>query len=80
MFFFFTLILKVQTLTEAVEDSLTGQLAKIFALDPGTIAALLIGSTIGALVIGGLEVNRALVGWAFPDSREKVRAPRPLPM
>jgi hypothetical protein len=33
---------------------------------------------IGALVIGGLEVNRALVGWAFPDSREKVRAPRPL--
>ena len=32
---------------------------------------------IGALVIGGLEVNRALVGWAFPDSREKVRAPRP---
>jgi len=26
---------------------------------------------IGALVIGGLEVNRALVGWAFPDSREK---------
>ena len=35
---------------------------------------------IGALVIGGLEVNRALVGWAFPDSREKVRAPRPLPI
>ena len=33
---------------------------------------------IGALVIGGLEVNRALVGWAFPDSREKARAPRPL--
>ena len=33
---------------------------------------------IGALVIGGLEVNRALVGWAVPDSREKVRAPRPL--
>ena len=32
---------------------------------------------IGALVIGGLEVNRALVGWAFPDSREKARAPRP---
>merc|ERR1719213_1548618 len=26
---------------------------------------------IGALVTGGLEVNRALVGWAFPDSREK---------
>ena len=26
---------------------------------------------IGAVVIGGLEVNRALVGWAFPDSREK---------
>jgi len=26
---------------------------------------------IGALAIGGLEINRALVGWAFPDSREK---------
>jgi len=27
---------------------------------------------IGALFIGGLEVNRALKGWAFPDSREAV--------
>eukprot|EP00629_Pelagomonadales_sp_RCC1024_P017539 CAMPEP_0119260348 /NCGR_PEP_ID=MMETSP1329-20130426/777_1 /TAXON_ID=114041 /ORGANISM="Genus nov. species nov., Strain RCC1024" /LENGTH=324 /DNA_ID=CAMNT_0007259771 /DNA_START=175 /DNA_END=1150 /DNA_ORIENTATION=- len=27
---------------------------------------------IGALGIGGLEVNRALKGWAFPDDREKV--------
>jgi hypothetical protein len=27
---------------------------------------------IGALAIGGLEVNRALKGWAFPDDREKV--------
>ena len=27
---------------------------------------------IGALAIGGLEVNRALTGWAFPDSRENV--------
>ena len=26
----------------------------------------------GALAIGGLEVNRALKGWAFPDSREAV--------
>ena len=27
---------------------------------------------IGALAIGGLEVNRALTGWAFPDKREQV--------
>ena len=56
MFFFFSLILKVQTLTEAVEDSLSGQLANNFAIDPETNAALLIGSTLGALVLGGVMV------------------------
>ncbi|KAJ1446918.1 chlorophyll a/b-binding protein domain-containing protein [Pelagophyceae sp. CCMP2097] len=28
----------------------------------------------GALGVGGLEINRALKGWAFPDEREKVAA------
>ena len=56
MFFFFTLILKVQTLTEAVADSLTGQLARSFAIDPKANAALLLASTFGALVVGGAMI------------------------
>merc|ERR1711907_465496 len=56
MFFFLSLILKYQTLTEAVEDSLTGQLAGIFAIDPSTNAALLLASTLSALVIGGATI------------------------
>ena len=51
MFFFLSLILKYQTLTEAVEDSLTGQLAETFSIDPSTIAVLLLASTLSALVV-----------------------------
>ena len=54
MFFFFSLILKVQTLTEAVKDSLTGQLTKNFAIDNSTNTALLLASTLGALVLGSV--------------------------
>ena len=56
MFFFFTLILKVQTLTEAVGDKLTGQLAKAFAIDHKTNTVLLLASTFGALVLGGVMI------------------------
>ena len=44
IFFFLSLILKYQTLTEAVEDSLTGQLSATFSIDPSTNAALLLAS------------------------------------
>ena len=53
MFVFLSLILKYQTLTEAVEDSLTGQLEDTFAVDPRTNATLLLASTLSALVVGG---------------------------
>ena len=65
MFFFFTLILKVQTLTEAVEESLTGQLARAFAIDNETNTAMLLASTLGALVLGSamvvIEISAAAV-------------------
>ena len=49
MFFFLSLILKYQTLTEAVEDSLIGQLGHVCG-GPSTNAALLLASTLSALV------------------------------
>ena len=74
LFFFFSLILKFQTLTEAVDDTLTGQLAKAFAIDPKTNAVLLLGSTLGALVLGGamvvVEVSAAAVMQAA-EQRQK---------
>ena len=74
MFFFFTLVLKVQTLTEAVEDSLTGQLAHAFAIDNRTNTALLLASTLGALVLGGamvvIEVSAAAAVQAKEDQKQ----------
>ena len=70
MFFFFTLILKVQTLTEAVEDSLTGQLAKAFAIDDQTNAALLLASTLGALLLGSTMVVIEITVAAAAQAKE----------
>ena len=56
MFFFFSLILKFQTLAEAVTETLTGQLRRIFAIDPATNAALLISSTLAAVVLVGAMI------------------------
>ena len=70
VFFFFSLILKYQTLTEAVKDSLADtMLAKIFAIEPKTSAALLLASTLGALVLGGamvvIEISATAVTQAY---------------
>ena len=51
MLFFFSLILKVQTLSEAVEDSLTGQLAGTLPSTQAPTPRLLL-SVLGALVLG----------------------------
>ena len=56
LFFFFSLILKFQTLTEAVQGSLSGQLETTFAIDNNTNAALLLASTVGALVLGAVMI------------------------
>ena len=73
MLFFFTLILKVQTLTEAVGESLTGQLAKAFAIDNKTNVALLLASTFGALVVGGAMMVVELTAAAAAGAKEKRR-------
>ena len=54
MFFFLSLILKVQTLSEAVEDSLTGQLEQMFAIDNGATAALRTARQVGSRARSGL--------------------------
>ena len=65
LFFFFSLILKFQVLIEAVDDSLTGQLKKTFAIDSETNTVLLVCSTLGALVLGSamivIELSAAAV-------------------
>ena len=71
MFFFFSLILKYQTLTEAVQSSLTGQLAKNFAVDNKTNAALLLASTLGALVFGGAMIVVELSAAAHKAAAEQ---------
>ena len=53
MFFFFTLILKVETLTEAVDDSLTGRLRRAFSVNLTTTAALLVASILSVLLLSG---------------------------
>ena len=70
LFFFFSLILKYQTLTEAVADSLTGQLAAQFAYDHGTNTALLLASTFGALVVGGGMMAVELTAAAAHEATE----------
>ena len=76
MFFFFSLILKFQTLTEAVTESLTGQLARTFAIDNGTNTALLLVSTLGALVLGAtmIVVETAATGVQAAAERRKQEA------
>ena len=76
MFFFFTLILKMQTLTEAVADSLTGQLARSFAIDPKANAALLLASTFGALVVGGAMIVVETAAEAAVEAQEAREALR----
>ena len=71
MFFFFTLILKFQTLTEAVEGSLTGQLAKSFAFDHSTNTALLLVSTLGATILGGAMVLIEVSAVAAAEAAER---------
>ena len=56
MFFFFSIVLKFQMLVEAVQDVLSGQLLESYAIDAGTNAAMLVVSTLGALVLVGLMV------------------------
>ena len=56
IFFFFSLLLKFQTLIEAVEDVLTVQLARTFTIDAGTTTALLLVSSLGALVLVGAMI------------------------
>ena len=56
MFFFFTLVLKFQTLTEEVADSLTGRLAHDFAINHEQHTLLLLLSTLGALLLGGAMI------------------------
>ena len=51
IFLLFALVLKFQTLIDAVKDSLTGKLARFFSIDTGTNAALLITSSLGSLVL-----------------------------
>ena len=70
MFFFFTLILKVQTLTEEVEDLLTGQLEKTFAIDHRSNGTLLLASTLGALVLGGAMIIVELTAEAAALAKE----------
>ena len=73
MFFFFSLILKVQTLTEAVEDSLTGQLARMFSIDERTNAALLLASTLGALVLGSAMVVIEVSAAATVEAKQAMK-------
>ena len=68
MFFFFSIMLKVQTLTEAVGDSLTGQLARNFSINAGTIAALLILSTLGALMLVSAMIIVETAAESFKDA------------
>ena len=70
LFFFFSLVLKYQTLTEAVAESLTGQLAAQFAYDHGTNTALLLASTFGALVVGGSMMAIELTAVAAREATE----------
>ena len=57
MFFFFSLLLKFQTLIEAVAHSLTGQLGKTFTIDPDTTTAfLLVSSLVAILLVGAMIV------------------------
>ena len=71
MFFFFSLILKFQTLTEEVAESLTGQLARTFAIDHRTNTALLLASTLGALVLGGAMIVIELTAAAARTAKEQ---------
>ena len=70
MLFFFSLILKYQTLTEAVERSLSGQVAREFSIDNRANAALLFASTFGALVLGGTMIAIELTATAVAQSAE----------
>ena len=71
MFLFLTLILKVQALTEAVEGSLKGQLAKDFAFTPETNVILMIGSTLGAIIVGSFTAAVELTGTAIAQAKER---------
>ena len=74
VFFFFSLILKYQTLTEAVQDSLEGTLlARVFAVEPGTNAVMLLASTLGALVLGGTMVVIEISATAAKEAKEARR-------
>ena len=71
MFFFFSLILKYQTLTEAVSDSLSGRLAETFKFEPSTNAALLISSTLGALVLACCMITVELSATAVTEAKRE---------
>ena len=73
MFFFFSLILKYQTLTEAVEDKLSGQLARDFSIDNGANAALLLAATFGALALGGAMIVVELTATAATQRAQAKR-------
>ena len=60
MFLFMALILKFQTLTDAVQGSLTGQLAKDFAIDPSTNVLLLHLNSLGLTTIACSTESTAL--------------------
>ena len=79
MFFFFTLVHKVQTLTEELGDSLSGRLAKTFAVDDEAVEALLLASALGALVVGGamavIELTAGAAAAAV-DARKQGRMAR----
>ena len=72
LFFFFSLILRVQTLTEAISESLIGtELAKSFAIDNNTNAALLISATFGALAVGAFMIFVELTATAVAETQRQ---------
>ena len=73
MFFFISLILKVQTLTEAVEGTLSGQLARYFAIDNGANAALLLIAMFAALVIACGMIVAEISAAAHATAKEQKR-------
>ena len=70
MFLFLTLILKVQTLTEAVQGSLTGQLARDFDFTPEMNIMLLMASTLGAVTVATFTIGVELTGAAIAQAKE----------
>ena len=73
MFFFFSLVLKVQTLTEAVGEQLPAQLKSSFHISNEANMALLVGSTLSALLIGGAMIVIELTATAVTQAAEKRR-------